>query len=177
MKSLFFFQTDRELMSYVAQQDCFMDMFTVLETIQFVANLAVSDTQHRDTTVDDVIKQMGLQSCLHTRVGGNLFRGISGGQRRRLSIALALITEPKIIIMDEPTSGLDSAASYAVIQFVQTLVSQGYIKILVISATNLGQQKPLPSAGDFFLILNSYSENKVSSFYFKVCIISICEGI
>ena len=107
-----------------------MDMFTVLETIQFVANLAVSDTQHRDTTVDDVIKQMGLQSCLHTRVGGNLFRGISGGQRRRLSIALALITEPKIIIMDEPTSGLDSAASYAVMKHVQTLASQGYSQCL-----------------------------------------------
>ncbi|PPS15013.1 hypothetical protein GOBAR_AA05567 [Gossypium barbadense] len=58
------------------------------------------------------IREMGLQDSMGTRIGGWSTKGLSGGQKRRLSICIEIITWPKLLFLDEPTSGLDSAASY-----------------------------------------------------------------
>jgi len=56
-----------------------------------------------------------LKSCKDTRVGGTLFKGISGGERKRTSIGYELITDPNLLLLDEPTSGLDSSTALRIV--------------------------------------------------------------
>jgi len=62
-----------------------------------------------------------LKSCQNTLIGGHQIKGISGGERKRTSIAVELVTDPQIIVLDEPTSGLDSFTSFLVIQLLKKL--------------------------------------------------------
>jgi len=81
--------------------------------------VASSERQRR---VDDLLVAFGLQNQAETIVGTPIRKGISGGQKRRLSIASQLITAPKILFLDEPTSGLDSKASFEVINHLKSAV-------------------------------------------------------
>ncbi|KAI7742834.1 hypothetical protein M8C21_028172 [Ambrosia artemisiifolia] len=67
------------------------------------------------------IKEMGLQDSMDTRIGGWGAKGLSGGQKRRVSICIEILTRPKLLFLDEPTSGLDSAASYYVMSRIARL--------------------------------------------------------
>ena len=73
---------------------------------------------------------MGLDVCQDVRVGDALFKGISGGQKRRLSIAIELLAQPPIIMLDEPTSGLDSTAAHEVIQLLKNVATGGRVVIM-----------------------------------------------
>ena len=75
----------------------------------------------RAAAIADLLEATGMTSAQHTKAGGLLFQGLSGGQRRRLSLALALVKEPQVIILDEPTSGLDSAAAAAIVKLLGSL--------------------------------------------------------
>lgn len=68
-----------------------------------------------------LLEAFGIQNQANTLVGTPIRKGISGGQKRRVSVANQLITCPKILFLDEPTSGLDSTASYEVIQYAKEL--------------------------------------------------------
>ena len=71
--------------------------------------------------VDELLADLGLVVCQDTRVGTIFFKGISGGQKRRLSIAVELVSNPQLLLLDEPTSGLDSASTFQVFQVLQRL--------------------------------------------------------
>ena len=58
-----------------------------------------------------LIDELGLQKCADIPIGGGFVKGISGGERKRTSIGIELLTDPKIIFLDEPTTGLDSSTS------------------------------------------------------------------
>ncbi|ERN18459.1 hypothetical protein AMTR_s00325p00016250 [Amborella trichopoda] len=60
------------------------------------------------------IQEMGLQDAMHTRIGGWGVKALNGGQKRRVSICIEILTRPSLLFLDEPTSGLDSATSYHV---------------------------------------------------------------
>jgi len=66
-------------------------------------------------------------------IGTPIRKGISGGQKRRVSVASQLLTGPKILFLDEPTSGLDSAASWEVISFVKQVAKQNNVSLLPLS--------------------------------------------
>ena len=70
---------------------------------------------------DITIKEMGLEDAMDTRIGGSGAKGISSGQKRRVSICIEILTRPKLLFLDEPTSGLDSAASYYVMSRIASL--------------------------------------------------------
>jgi len=72
--------------------------------------------------VHQLLSSFGLQHQADSIVGTPIRKGISGGQKRRLSIASQLITAPKILFLDEPTSGLDSTASFEVIKYLKSMV-------------------------------------------------------
>lgn len=69
--------------------------------------------------------EMGLQDCADRQIGNWQRRGVSGGEKKRVSIALEILTRPSIMFLDEPTSGLDSAAAFFVIQSIKNLATDG----------------------------------------------------
>ena len=71
-----------------------------------------------------LVKKMKLEKCLETVVGGQLIKGISGGEKKRTSIAFELISDPPVLILDEPTSGLDSLTSFIIIRYLKQLSSK-----------------------------------------------------
>ncbi|XP_066534961.1 ATP-binding cassette sub-family G member 8 [Hoplias malabaricus] len=101
--------------AHVRQDDRLLPHLTVRETLVFVAKLRLPthfSQAQRDQRVDDVIAELRLRQCANTRVGNDYIRGVSGGERRRVSIAVQLLWNPGILILDEPTSGLDSFTAH-----------------------------------------------------------------
>ena len=78
----------------------------------------------RKTRIEGLLSAFGLQNQSDTLIGTPIRKGISGGQKRRVSVASQLITSPKILFLDEPTSGLDSAASFEVMSFVRNIAKK-----------------------------------------------------
>uniref|UniRef100_A0A8C2TCI5 ATP-binding cassette sub-family G member 8 n=1 Tax=Coturnix japonica TaxID=93934 RepID=A0A8C2TCI5_COTJA len=108
-------QLVKKCIAHVRQDDRLLPHLTVRETLLFIAKLRLpacfSDSQ-RKKRVEDVIAELRLRQCANTRVGNEYLRGISGGERRRVSIAVQLLWNPGILILDEPTSGLDSFTAH-----------------------------------------------------------------
>ncbi|CAN0366473.1 unnamed protein product, partial [Hapterophycus canaliculatus] len=78
-----------------------------------------------DRTALQVLQQLGLEGIRNSRIGGGLSRGISGGEKRRLSIGTELLTRPALLFLDEPTTGLDSSTALRVMQLVSSVASRG----------------------------------------------------
>ncbi|CAN6172068.1 unnamed protein product [Urochloa humidicola] len=113
--------------AYVTQENVLMATLTVREAIYYSAQIQLPDTMpvaEKLARADDTIQEMGLTSSLDTRIGGRETKGISGGQRKRLSICLEILTRPRLLFLDEPTSGLDSAASFHVMSRIGDLAAR-----------------------------------------------------
>ncbi|CAI0422259.1 unnamed protein product [Linum tenue] len=98
-----------------------MTTLTVREAITYSAMLQLPDAMpasDKKRRAETTIREMGLQDCIDTRIGGSwsAAKGLSGGQKRRVSICIEILMRPKLLFLDEPTSGLDSAASYHVMK-------------------------------------------------------------
>ncbi|KAF7595365.1 hypothetical protein BBP40_006358 [Aspergillus hancockii] len=116
--------TFNRITSYVEQEDALIGSLTVQETLKFAADLSLPGSVTRSQRVDRIqtlLSSFGIQNQASTLVGTPIRKGISGGQKRRVSVASQLITCPKILFLDEPTSGLDSTASYEVISYAKKL--------------------------------------------------------
>uniref|UniRef100_H3GHI5 ABC transporter domain-containing protein n=1 Tax=Phytophthora ramorum TaxID=164328 RepID=H3GHI5_PHYRM len=121
-------KTFRAVTSYVAQEDTLLGSFTVVETMRMAAKLSLPSTvtsQEIEVRVENVMDAMGLGTARDTLVGDIFRKGLSGGQKRRLSIAMELLSNPSILILDEPTSGLDSSAAHNVMKFIVKLCAEG----------------------------------------------------
>ncbi|KAE8959620.1 hypothetical protein PF011_g30365, partial [Phytophthora fragariae] len=121
-------KTFRAVTSYVAQEDTLLGSFTVVETMRMAAKLSLPSTvtSHEvEIRVENVMDAMGLGTARDTLVGDIFRKGLSGGQKRRLSIAIELLSNPSILILDEPTSGLDSSAAHNVMKFLVKLCAEG----------------------------------------------------
>ena len=89
-----------------AQDDVMYPMLTPRETFWFSAQLKLPFTErNKKAKVDALIEELGLEKCQKTKIGDAEHRGISGGQRKRVSIGMEMITDPSILFLDEPTSG------------------------------------------------------------------------
>lgn len=114
--------------AYVTQEDTLIGTLTVRETIYYSAHLRLPDKMPRaekETIVESTILEMGLQDCGDTPVGNWHLRGLSGGEKRRVSIALEILMRPRLLFLDEPTSGLDSASAFFVTQTLKSLARDG----------------------------------------------------
>ncbi|ESR37047.1 hypothetical protein CICLE_v10027954mg [Citrus x clementina] len=110
--------------AYVTQDDALITTLTVSEAVYYSAQLQLPDTMtklQKKERAEMTIKEMGLQDAMNTRIGGWGAKGLSGGQKRRVSICIEMLTRPKLLFLDEPTSGLDSAASYYVMSRIAKL--------------------------------------------------------
>ncbi|KAF3961341.1 hypothetical protein CMV_014039 [Castanea mollissima] len=113
--------------AYVTQDDTLMTTLTVREAVSYSAQLQLPDSMSRSEKkerAEMTIREMGLQDSMDTRIGGWSIKGLSGGQKRRVSICIEILTRPKLLFLDEPTSGLDSAASFHVMSRIVKLARQ-----------------------------------------------------
>ncbi|KAL0431908.1 UNVERIFIED_CONTAM: ABC transporter G family member 11 [Sesamum radiatum] len=111
-----------------------MATLTVREAIYYSAFLQLPDSMSKSDKqerAEATIKEMGLQDAIDTRIGGWHVKGLSGGQKRRVSICIVILTRPKLLFLDEPTSGLDSAASYHVMGRIIKVAQQDRRTVVV----------------------------------------------
>ncbi|KAI9351338.1 P-loop containing nucleoside triphosphate hydrolase protein, partial [Obelidium mucronatum] len=111
------------MVAYVQQQDNLLPYITVRETLRYAARLRLPQSmalEKKYDLVESVILELGLKECANTLVGDEWRKGISGGEKRRVSVGVQLLMNPSLIFMDEPTTGLDSFSARSLIE---TLVS------------------------------------------------------
>ncbi|XP_027177216.1 ABC transporter G family member 6 [Coffea eugenioides] len=121
--------------AYVMQDDLLFPMLTVEETLMFSAEFRLPRSLSKSrkmARVQALIEQLGLRSAAKTVIGDEGHRGVSGGERRRVSIGIDIIHDPVLLFLDEPTSGLDSTSAYMVVKVLQRIARSGSIVIMSI---------------------------------------------
>lgn len=112
----------KKISGYVTQKDTLFPLLTVEETLVFTAKLRLKlPKPELSSRVKSLIQELGLTHVANARVGDDRVRGISGGERRRVSIGVAVVHDPEVVILDEPTSGLDSNSAFQIIDMVKTM--------------------------------------------------------
>jgi len=130
----------RGRIGYVPQDDILHADLTVWQALWFAARLRLPpDTtdQEIDRRIRAVIAQLGLDGTEQTRVGDQRKRGVSGGQRKRVNLAMELLTDPPILVLDEPTSGLSSTDALSVIDLLRSLADAGKTILVTIHQPSL----------------------------------------
>jgi ABC-type multidrug transport system ATPase subunit len=115
--------------AYVMQDDNLFALSTVFETLMFAAQLrlpASVSLQEKQDVVNAVIAKLGLNPARDTIIGNARSRGVSGGERKRVSIGVELLHNPPMVFLDEPTSGLDSFQAQSVMETLRSLASSGH---------------------------------------------------
>lgn len=108
--------------AYVQQDDILFQTMTVRECLEFAARLKLPGTDaQKIARVDFLLKNLKLIKCQNTRIGGPLIKGVSGGERKRTSVGVELITDPSLIFLDEPTTGLDSYTATGVMTMLRDM--------------------------------------------------------
>lgn len=118
----------------IPQDDLLIEELTVFENLYFNAKLCFKDKGDKEITelVNKTLQNLGLFDRKDLKVGSPMNKTISGGQRKRLNIALELIREPSILFVDEPTSGLSSRDSENVMDLLRELALKGKLIFVVI---------------------------------------------
>lgn len=122
------YATFRKQSAYVLQDDDMFAELTVHEQVSYAATLrlpSAMSARAKAARVDRVIQELGLAKVANSPIGGALVRGVSGGERKRVSIATELVTDPALLFLDEPTTGLDSFNALNVMQALRHLASSG----------------------------------------------------
>jgi ABC-type multidrug transport system ATPase subunit len=124
----------RKNIAYVMQDDGLLQTATPREALRFSARLRLEDKLmgEVESMVNHILDSLGLNECADTYVGGPLIKGISGGQRKRTSVGIELITKPSILLLDEPTSGLDSYTAYSLIQVLKKIAKSNATVLVTI---------------------------------------------
>lgn len=124
-----------ERIGYVPQEDVMHRDLTVYEVLYYAARLRLPgdlpDASVREH-VERLLARMGLAHIRDTLIGGEHVRGVSGGQRKRVNIAIELITEPPLLFLDEPTSGLDATSTLEVLSVLRSLADEGKTIVMTI---------------------------------------------
>ncbi|KAL6843051.1 hypothetical protein ACP4OV_027125 [Aristida adscensionis] len=130
----------RRLCGFVTQDDNLLPLLTVRETILFAARFrlrAAATARERRDRVEALMQELGLSEVADSYVGGGgdgapAARGVSGGERRRVSIAVDIVHDPPVLLLDEPTSGLDSRSAMDVLALLHE-VSRARRQVVVLS--------------------------------------------
>ncbi|KAH9222364.1 ABC transporter-like protein [Leptodontidium sp. 2 PMI_412] len=126
----------RSVCSYVCQDDdALLPSLTVRETLRFSAGLRLPSfmtTAQKNQRAEEILMKLGLKDCADNLIGSETAKGISGGEKRRVSIAVQILTDPRVLLLDEPTSGLDAFTASSIMEVLQGLAQEGRTLILTI---------------------------------------------
>ncbi|XP_073337440.1 ATP-binding cassette sub-family G member 5 [Pagrus major] len=124
----------QDCFSYVLQSDNLLSYLTVEETLTYIAQLALRkhSAEAIKKKVSAVMAELSLAHVAHSVIGGRVFPGISGGERRRVSIASQLLQDPRVVLLDEPTTGLDSMTANQIVVLLAELARRNRIVIVTI---------------------------------------------
>eukprot|EP00300_Choanocystis_sp_HF-7_P017142 c19643_g1_i1.p1 GENE.c19643_g1_i1~~c19643_g1_i1.p1 ORF type:complete len:544 (+),score=110.83 c19643_g1_i1:34-1632(+) len=114
--------------AYVLQENALFATLTPRECLRFSAALRLPDTisaAQKEALVNEMIVDLGLTGCADTRVGNALITGLSGGEKKRTSVGVELVTNPHLVFLDEPTSGLDSFSAFQCVDLLRRVASRG----------------------------------------------------
>ncbi len=123
----------KDLIGFVPQDDLLIEELTVYQNLLFTARLCFAGMSEEeiDHRVMKTLKDLGLDAAKDLKVGSPINKYISGGQRKRLNIALELIREPAVLFLDEPTSGLSSSDTEKVVNLLKEQTFKG--KLIVVN--------------------------------------------
>lgn len=126
----------RSVTSFVTQDDdALMPSLTVRESLRFAAGLRLPtwmSAEEKNRRAEEILYKMGLKECADNVIGSELIKGISGGEKRRVTIAIQVLTDPRVLLLDEPTSGLDAFTAMSIIEVLQGLAAEGRTLIMTI---------------------------------------------
>ena len=122
----------KSLIGFVPQDDLLIEELTVYQNLYYTARLCFDGMTEEEINhrVTSILTELGLEAAKDLKVGSPLNKTISGGQRKRLNIALELIREPAVLMLDEPTSGLSSADTENVLALLKQQTYKGRLVIL-----------------------------------------------
>ena len=125
-------QKAKDLIGFVPQDDLLIEELTVYQNLYYTAKLCFASLTEEeiDRRVMKILKDLGLDATKDLKVGSAINKYISGGQRKRLNIALELIREPAVLFLDEPTSGLSSADTEKVINLLKEQTYKGKLVVV-----------------------------------------------
>jgi ATP-binding cassette subfamily G (WHITE) protein 2 len=163
----------KEYTAYVMQDDLFFGNLTVREVLTFAAALRLpksTSESERIQKVDETITKLGLKKCADIRVGSHGKKGISGGERKRLSVGVELLSDPRLLFLDEPTSGLDSSTACSIINVLKnstdkctiictihqpsTKIFELFDVLMILAAGNVVYYGPAQEAVDYYAMQN-----------------------
>ncbi|KAJ0263197.1 ABC transporter G family member 9 [Hirschfeldia incana] len=113
---------------FVTQDDALYPHLTVTETLVFTALLRLPNSFKKEDKIkqaEAVVTELGLDRCKNTIIGGLFLRGVSGGERKRVSIGQEILINPSLLFLDEPTSGLDSTTAQRIVSVLWELAHGG----------------------------------------------------
>jgi ABC-type multidrug transport system ATPase subunit len=174
--------------AFVQQDDILMAVFTPREALIFSANIRLNLSQEKkEEKVNKLLRDLGLEKCADTIIGNELIRGVSGGERKRTSIGVELLTNPSMIFLDEPTTGLDSNTAVTIMYLLRDMANSGrtivsvihqpsteifreFDKLILICKGNIIYQGDAQAAVDYFTSINYEcpSMTNPSDFYMKI---------
>lgn len=122
------------VIGFISQDDLLIEELSVFQNLFYNAKLCFNNLSDKQITkkVIDLLTMIGLHEAMNLKVGSPLEKTISGGQRKRLNIALELIREPSVLFVDEPTSGLSSRDSENIMDLLKELALKGKLIFVVI---------------------------------------------
>ncbi|KAL9626413.1 MAG: hypothetical protein Q9164_007880 [Protoblastenia rupestris] len=160
------------LTSYVCQDDnALLPSLTVRETLRFAALLRLPTWMSIDDKIqrsEDVLRKLGLTECADTRIGNAIIKGISGGEKRRCTIAVQILTDPKILFLDEPTSGLDAYTATSIIEVLEELAKEGRTIVLTIHQADSNSSN-VSARFSFWLVAGTRFMEETGRTYFLIC--------
>ncbi|XP_074322369.1 ABC transporter G family member 23 [Apium graveolens] len=123
----------RKICGFVAQEDNLLPLLTVRETLSFSAMFRLKEIsiKEREERVESLMYELGLVHVANSFIGDEEKRGISGGERKRVSIGVDVIHDPPVLLLDEPTSGLDSTCALQVIELLSSMARSKQRTILL----------------------------------------------
>ncbi|XXG83563.1 hypothetical protein AAC387_Pa10g1291 [Persea americana] len=156
--------------AYVTQENVLLGTLTVRETVTYSAQLRLPANMRKDQireAVESTLAEMGLQDCADRTIGNWHLRGISSGEKKRLCIAIEILTHPHLLFLDEPTSGLDTASAFFVTQMLRNMAYGGRT---IISSIHQPSSEVFSLFDDLILLSNGenvyFGEAKLATEFF-----------